>query len=460
MIPLYRQFIPKLFAIVALILIPTTLFLSSGNTIFNNGAFSKTMSLKVNTLPAFSNIKIGNTDVGSLNTDIKISDGVNINLNITNKGYKDENWKVYSPKDQNSNLSFDPMFLLPNEGLSINSEYKITNIIDSNLALGTKDDKNYFIPYDFAGLKTGIEIKQPIQDLSTKPIKLDDRSYFFDSSKLMLHNYKEKLSIVSFDNLPFKIKKLIKVTDNILLILNAENKLYTYNIDTLEYKFLVENAYDIQPIQNSNSGFLLTNLGIFRLDRGFVPTSDNFVSSKANFLLPAEGVIKELYNTAFKPVFKLTQIQNGVVLLINNNLFINQEGIKDWKLIERNVSNHFIMDNKIMYLDKDFNLKLLDIYEQFIYYVTTFDPDKSDYTYLYYSQDWSRIMFYSNNKIQSTFFNKNFLPYLPTSPVISSKPITWLDSQYCYHEVVEKSQFCISNGVLKQYRNVNFVPLF
>ena len=460
MIPLYRQFIPKLFAIVALILIPTTLFLSSGNTIFNNGAFSKTMSLKINTLPAFSDIKIGNTDVGSLNTDIKISDGVSINLGITNKGYSDENWKIFSPKDQNSNLTFDPLFMLPNEGLSLNSEYKITNIIDSNLALGTKDDKNYFIPYDFAGIRQGIEIKQPIEGLSTRPIKLDERSYFFDSSKLLLHNYKEQLSIVSFEKLPFKINKLIKITDNTLLIINNENKLYTYNVDTLEYKFLVENAYDLQPIQTTNSAYLLTGQGIFKLDKGVVPTADNFVYSKANFLLPPEGVLKEFYNTSFKPVFQLHQIQNGVVLLINNNLYINQEGIREWKLMEKNISHHFIIDNKIIYLDKNYNLKLIDIYEQFIYYITTFDPDKSDYTYLYYSQDWSRVMFYSNNKIQSTFFNKNFLPNLPTSPVISSKPITWLEGQYCYTEIVEKSQFCISNGKLKQYRNVNFIPQF
>jgi hypothetical protein len=460
MIPTYRQFIPKLFAIVALILIPVTIFLSSGNTVFNNGAFSKTLSLKINTLPAFSNIKIGSTDVGSLNTDIKISDGVNVNLSITNKGYKDENWKIYSPKDQNSILTFDPLFMLPNEGLTLNSEYKITNIIDTNLALGTKDDKNYFIPYDFSGIKQGVEIKQPITDLSTKPIKLDDRSYFFDSSKLLLHNYREQLSIVSFEKLPFKINKLIKVTDNYLLILNNENKLYTYNIDTQEYKFLVDNAYDLQPISSSNSGCLLTSLGIYKLDKGYIPTPENFVASKANFLLPPEGVIKELYNTSFKPVFNLTQIQNGVVLLINNNLFINQEGIKDWKLIEKNISLQTIVDNKIMYLDKDFNLKLVDIYEQFIYYVTTFDPDKSDYTYLHYSQDWSRIMFYSNNKIQSLYFNKNFIPNLPTSPILSTKPNTWLESQYCYQEIVEKSQFCVSNGVLKQYRNINFVPLF
>jgi hypothetical protein len=454
MIPNYRKFIPKIFAIVAIFLIPITLFLSSGNTLSNSNGFSKSTSLKINTIPAFSNIKIGNNNIGNFNSDIKILEGVNTEISITKNGYKTEFWNLSTPVNQNSFLSFDPLFLMPEKGIEFKSEYNIINIIDKNLAIGMKNDKYYVVSFDFSGISNHYLIEGNL-DFTETPIKLDDKSYFFPKSRIIISNENDKYKVTNLSKLFIADNKVLKTSDDSLIILTKDNKLFNYNLKTDVLKYLREGCYDISNFKNNNVAYIMCDNGIFKIDRGSVVSQDLFIDNKIFYYSPIKTAIN---SNIVNNKFEILNTQSGVAMLYNGTLFINQEGVREWKAISSNIKQSVVIDNKILFLDEDFNLKMVDIYEQYIYYITTFVNNKEEGNKLYYSNDWSRAILYSNSSVQSIFLNKNFIPNLPTTPIIYSKPIEWINQQRCYPEVVEKTQFCLSNNLIIQYRNINFVP--
>jgi hypothetical protein len=457
MIPSYRKYIPKIYTVIAFILIPTTLFLSSGST-FNNAGFSQSMSLKVNTLPAFSNIKIGNYPVGNFSSDIKILDGVTTNINLNKDGYLSENWDIYAPKNQNSILNLDPLYLLPINSLKLESDFQFLTILDTNIAMAKKEDKFFIVNYDITGIKNAFQLKENFNYSGSKSIQLDGRSYYLPNSNIVITNLNDEFKVINLSELFVKTKKVFKTTDNEIIILTDDNKVFTYNIINKNLTFAYNQCFDGQESKETNFTFLLCDIGIVQLNKGNILSSDNFNQQKVSFKLPLEGIIKDLYqknNTSFK----ITTSSIGTVLLINNNLYINQEGLKEWKSIENAVIDYTTFDSKILFFNNNKLLKLIDVNDQFIYPMGFFDQIESldDLKVVFY-QPWSRIMLINPNSISSIHYSQNYLPNLITTPSTRPQISTWITNQNCFDKIINKSQVCIENGNLNVYRNVSFLP--
>ncbi len=458
MIPSYRKFIPKLYAIIAVIAIPLIIVLSSGNTVNQSNNIINSSTIKVNALPAFSNIKIGDSNINTVNSDIKILENTATTISVEKENFLKETWDLFSPKGINTLVNLDPVYLLPAKPIEIQSEYNIKNILDFTLTVSEKDAKTYLLPYDISSFKTPIPLDVSYEKISSRPIKLDTRTFFFPNSKCVIYNLNEKYFALDLNTLLTDITYVTKINDNSLLLNNKNRDLYQYNLESKELKFITNDTYSIQTLEESNSVFVLTEQGIFKIDRGAVLTQDYFQSSKVSFRNQIEGINKTLYQSQDKNDFGIKFLNNATILKFNKNLYVNQEGIKEWKLLAKNINQFTTSDSKVFYLDENYNLMSLDVYEQQLFYVGSFKKEDSLDSKLYYSPDWNRILFYSNNIIQSLYYNKNHIPTLPSSPILYNQKNDWLLNHYCYAGIVEKSQFCIQDNKLKIYRNVNFLP--
>ncbi|MGL4759536.1 MAG: hypothetical protein ACRCXZ_09455 [Patescibacteria group bacterium] len=456
--PFYRKIIPKLFTLTAIILLPMLIFLASGNTLTNGKEVTPTTTLKVNTIPSLSTIKIGGKQVNSIAADIKIIENTDTSISVEKDGFMSENWNLYT-KTENSLIDLDPLYLLPNKPNIYNSQYSIFNIVDTNLVLAEKDSAIYAIQFDFGGLKEPKKIDTKKELVDTKSIKIDSKTIYFPSSQSVLLIEDNSFKILNINQILAKPKFVSKINNNLLLIINENNQLYSYNINTKELTFQFFPAYSIQSYEDNNSIFILTNLGILKFDRGSAISPDNFLSSKAMFKLPLEAINNNLYKSQQKNDFGLKIINNGTLLKYNSNLYLNQEGVKEWKLIKENIKDFINNDSRIIFLAEDHKLFVLNVYEQQLYLIGQLNKDINESTKLRYIPQWRRIFYYSENKIQSIFYDKDFLPNNPASPTILSQPLTWLENQNCFQNVLENSQFCIHENKLKQYKNVSFIPI-
>lgn len=456
--PFYRKIIPKLYTGLAIIIIPLLIFVSSGSTFNQDNFFTSSSTIKVNPIPAFSEVSIGGVKINNFSSDIKILQDTNTDLVINKQGYLKEKWDIYTPKNNNSLLNLDPVYLLPTTANILNNKYSMFNIIDNNLSLGEQDGKIYLIPFDVNGTKSPIELLAKKEMLDTKAIKLDNRSYYFPSSQSLLHTINDKYEVININSLLSNPKNICKITDNILLILNQKNQLYSYNFETKILNFLSSNIYSLQHIEDNNSIFVLSDLGIIKIDRGTNLNSDIFLSAKVSYKSPLEKIDKSKYKSAFNNDFKIRQTGTATILKFNGNLYLNQEGLKEWKLIRTNIKDFQAFESKIFIIGEDSKVFTLDIYEQTYEYITTFGNEINETSKLKFIPEWNRIFLYSENNIQSVYYNKKYYPSLPNSIAVVPEINKWLENHNCYQNLSEKSQFCLHENKIKVYRNVNLLP--
>lgn len=465
MIPTYRKYIPKIFIIFSILIIPITLYLSSGN-VFNSDqfTFSKSMTLKFNTIPGFVNLKVNNSKIGLFNSDLRVSDGVTSEISLSKDDFVEEVLQVHSPKSLNSSLAYDPYYLLPKISNEIKSELSVIRLIDSNLGIGTKDSKTYLFNYDFTGIKNQYLIDSTNKEIDFKDNsiqKLNDKSFYFVESNILVYANQDSYKMLDLNNLPIKVKKIAKFVDNKILINTVDNKLYDYNISDMSYTFLTDGVYDLQPLTDNNVGFVYSDIGIFRIQRGDLINQDQFIVPRVSYKLPLEGYdLTKTNQRTYDSSNYIYQSEASTVLKFNNKLFVNQEGIKGWKLVDSNVLKQVIVNNKVFILDNNLDLKVLDLTNQFYSYIATFAKMESNTLKLVYSSQWSRIMLYTDENVQSIPISSQYVPYLATSPVISLKPTLWLRDQSCFAGIIEKSQYCTNGKNLLQYRNVNLINGF
>jgi hypothetical protein len=459
MIPSYRKFIPKLFFVIAVITIPLIIILSSGNAVNQNNSITNSSTIKINALPAFSDIKIGEKSINTLNSDIKIIENTSTSISIEKENFQKEIWDFYSPKGVNSLVNLDPVFLLPLKSVDLQSEYNIKNILDNNIAISEKDGKLFLSPFDLTSIKTPFPIDVSLDKVNNRALKIDSKTFYFPISNILIYNLGDKYQILELAKVLSNINFVAKISDTNLLVSNTNHELYNYNFETKEFKFLTTGVYSMQAYEENNSIYILTDNGIYKVDRGSVVTSDIFQQSKIVFKNQSEGIDKSKYTKQAKNNFAIKYLSNATLLKFNGNLYINQEGIKEWKLIAKNINQFTVADSKVFYLDENYNLLSLDVYEQQFFYIGSFKKDESNEAKLVYSNEWSRVLFYSGNSIQSIYYNKNYIPTIASSPILYNIKNDWLQDNFCYSAIVEKTQFCVRENKLKLYRNVNFLPV-
>jgi hypothetical protein len=457
MIPRYRKFIPPLFALFCVVIIPVTVFLSSGS-LFNltNNTFGNSLSIKINTVPNWVTSKVNNTELGLFNSEFRVPDNVLSSVSLNKVGFLSENISVIGPTNNNSALVLDPIYLLPTTSTLFDSTLSITQLIDYNLGIGQMNGKNYVFNYDFAGIKSPSLISySDTTDFTKNIVKLDDRLYYLVGTNKLLRFVNNSYQIDTIDNVPFDIKKIISNMDKSILIMTTNNRLYEYNINSREYSLLSDGVYDMQEFKNTNSSYILTNLGILRVDRGVGLSLDSFQISKIKYKLPDELINNLQCDSVCKVELGIDFLDNSVFLKLGSNLFIYQDSVKDWRLIDSQVHKFYITEGRVFILDKEGFVKVLNVDEQYFSVIDKLDFQPDSNTSIFYSKSWSRIMIYNSTNVYSTPYNLKYIPNLSTSPNVTWNIQRWLSNSRCYSLVADQSQYCIQDSKLRQYKNVN-----
>lgn len=455
-IPNYRKFIPKLFLLFCIFVIPLSVFFSTGNLInFDSNNYSQTLSLKINTIPSFGNVIVNDKNLGSYNSDIRIVSGIASNIKISKEDFLNEEFDIYGPKSENSIMLLDPLFLLPNKANSVinnNSKDNITTkIIDKNLAISKKENKYYVTSFDFSGIKVNQEILTDRQNLGVFK-KIDDRFFYLPDINSIMYPNEDKYKIQELDNIALRIRSIVKINDSQLLLLTDDNELYSFNFSNSSFNFVRSDVFALQGFDDNNSVFVLLKEGLIKLERGIEPTTDLLYRVNIPFYYEVELVDSII-------AFQVKYIKNGIIMLINQDLYFKQDNLNSWKRASINVHKVIANLNTAYYLTNDGSLFVFRTDEQFVNFLGRLQKTLKKNSTLEYSKDWSKVLYYTDDYIESFSVNSDFVANLSTSPTIIVRSNIWLENNNCYPRIIEKTQFCIKEDNLVQYRNVNLFPI-
>ena len=490
-----------IFAIFFVICLPFMVILSLGYSInTKNSQLRNSLSIKINTIPQQANITINDELKSKSPSDLSVPENQNLDLKVQLDGFATQQFKLASENDSNSMIDLSGLWLLPlkndkingpdfdtisiiNENLAITQSKKpieIESTVESTLSLSNSSSSASSISVSSASALSTVTTQKPsfiqsfglsgfdsapqlivsqdklnaksnslpqleqslvnkLTDKTTKWLKISNSGFFANNTLLLKRE--GFWQIIDLSKFNINVSKALKIDDNHLLFLDNQKKLWVFDSDNLDLKFIDQNVDNIISSGSPNKIWLWRYNSIFKFNPSDLLNASNFDWNKGLFL--KNGLIGDEVGGVFdiQNVFQGTAIQIGKYIF-----YVPDYRDSQWQLLTTNTKLFATENETLFWLDNDNNLTSFNLYNNSKKLITTLPvlPESMGFV-----KDWNRLVFYSTNSVSSIWFNKEIV----NNGVKSYYLNTWIENQQCFHKVINKAQYCVNNGNLVVYKN-------
>jgi hypothetical protein len=467
-IPNYKNTLTKIFVIFFVVALPIIFVLASGYLPnFEGGSLSsvnKTMTVAFNLSPYLSKIEINNQEIGSFTDSIRVKDGTSIDIKFQKEGYVKESINLFAPTNVNTYYKFNPLALLPSNPIIITdggvktSGYKFYGFFGNNRVLFSKpmSPKIYSGELD-SSLLAGVEEVAGLFDednLFDYKILSKTDIYFKKSNKILTLNLdKNKYEALDLKPLGLDIKSIIKYDDNSVYILTKTGNLYNYQIKTKLFKLVDVNISFVSYQPENNFAFVIKEGLVYKINTQTTITLDdlskNYIADLNNML--AKNTITQIDS------FDLVEAEIAKVVKLNNFLFVKNSSTKDYVTYSNKIIDLYEVDKKLLIIETDGIIKMLDLYQSYIYKIASIDPkiltNNPDIT-ISYNTAWGRIFLTSATNMFSLIFDINYNYNELNSVIVKPELTTWQQGKNCAKKTINQAYICIKDDIIEGYKNI------
>lgn len=450
------------FAIFFVTCLPFLILFSLGYSLnFKNPEIKNSLSVKLQTIPSGADILANEDKKGQSPIDLAISENQNINLKIRLKEYFTEEFTI-SSGDNNSIVNLSNLWLLPLKSENIsNINFEVIQIISDNIALVKSNDRLWLQSFSLAGFdntpqliqtenkssakdidfpKMEIKYQQKLNDNQSPWQKISNSAFYRDN--LLLWKREGFWQFIDLKKIDIDVKKIAKIDDNHLAILEVGKKLWVFNPDTTEIKFIDQGIETMQSAGNPNRIWLWRYNTLFRFNPADI-LSGNLDWNRNLFL--KNGLIADEIDGTFdvQNVFQGTAVQVGKYIF-----YVPDSKENQWQLLTTKTKQFATENETLFWIDDNNNLTSINLYNGYKRYITTLGYTPTSFGFV---KEWNRLVFYSPNSVGSIWYNKDVL----NSDIKIYNNSTWINNQQCYNKVISKVQYCVENKALVVYKNNN-----
>jgi hypothetical protein len=452
------------FAIFFIVCVPFLVLFSLGYS-FNlkNPEIKNSLSVKIQTIPNGADISTGEEIKGQTPIDLSINENQNVNLKVRLKEYFSEEF-VVSSDSKNGIVDLSNLWLLPAKSEKIsNPQNEVIQIISENLAI-IKSKNNFWIQsFGLSGFDNNTQAIQESNTLSAKTItlpelspnsqeflldtkkywqKISDTYYYRDNTLLIKKDGFWQIKNLSESN-NITIKKVAKIDNANLSILDNEKKLWILNLENLDLRFVDQGIDSMQSAGTPNKIWLWKYNTLYRFNPSDILT--NNLDWNRNIFLK-NGLIGDEVGGKFdvQNIFQGTAVQVGKYVLYTPDYKENQ-----WQLLATNTKQIATENETLFLIDETNNLSSYNLYNNTQRFILTLNETPVSFGYV---KEWNRLVFYSMDGVSSTWYNKEI--FNPNIKVYRNN--SWIQNQQCYSKVIAKVQFCVEDKTLVVYKNNGF----
>ena len=448
----YRALFFRTFVLFFLIIIPFLVLFTLGYDLnFNKNSLSQSLLISVDTIPKSALVNNKGTQISTIPAEISTQNDKTTKLEISEPGFYTEKFSFFSKSPSNSVAKISSLTMMPERYESLSSpasNQEFISLLNDNLLL-LKEKENYFLKtYSFGGAQNkNIEISNPdaVILINNYNIDLGGVFWFPDSKAIMLKN-NNAWELKNLAKFPFSVADISKKDDS-LVLLNSDNQLWIYDINTRLLRFVESNVNGLSMTKNPNILWVLKGKEVYRYDenQSLLVATEN---DKPSFVLEQSLTGSVGHNT-----FEVANVYQGIAFRYGDVITYIPDFDKSKPfVVASGAKSLYAVGSVIFWLDKDSKLTIVNLELKSETLVTGVDLDKTkpfERVSFFYYVPWKRLFIYSDNKDYTMWYDKD----TANSSIIRYYP-QLQSSGSCLPLVLEKNQFCIESGSLVSYRNL------
>jgi hypothetical protein len=447
-----RQTYFRVFTIFFVIITPFLVLYTLGyNLNLDKKELSSTLLVNVETLPIGANVKINNNPISNTPAEITLQKDKKYEINISKKGFYDEDVSIFSDSQENITTSLKNLSLFPSDSSLLakpEADTKYESLLNENIMLITKNGEYFLQPFSFGGVQSApifVENPSKIFLKNTQDLDFLNPGYWFKSDNVLLTNLNSKWTLINMGEGLRKANTVLAVSEDQFLVLDTEKNLWTFNPLTKEWIWLENNITAINYTKSNSFVWILKGLGISRFqvlqNKNIVPQPQSYVE------------FSKLYEMN-EPVesFQVLSAHQGVAIRTNSDIiYIPDYDLKNKVVITNNAKKLFVSGSMIFWIDGDNNLFSYNFLFDSDKFLTKLDAEIVDKIHFFYFPGWKRVALYGANEMVSLWLDKE----VANSSIIYQKPVV-ISGVQCQKLVQEKTQFCLKDGNLVSFNNSRF----
>jgi hypothetical protein len=447
-----RQTYFRVFTIFFVVITPFLVLFTLGyNLNLNKKELSSTLLVNIETLPIGANVKINNNQISTTPTEITLQKDKKYNINISKKGFYDEDVSVFSDSQENITTSLKNLSLFPTDSpLLAKPEVgtKFETLLNENTMLITKNGEYFLQPFSFGGIQsTPIVIENPSKVMlkNTQDVDFLNPGYWFKSNNVLLTNINSKWTLITMGEGLRKASTVLAVSEDQFLVLDTDKNLWSFDPLKKEWISVENNVTAIDYTKSNSFVWMFKGLSISRFqispNKKTVPQPQQYIefSKLYEMTKPAES-------------FQVFSAHQGVAIRTNTDIiYIPDYDMKNKVVITNNAKKLFVSGSMLFWIDGDNNLFSYNFLFGSDKLLTKLDAETVDHVHFFYFPGWRRISLYGNNKMVSLWLDKE----VANTSITYQKPVV-INGVQCQQLVQEKTQFCLKDGNLVSFNNSRF----
>jgi hypothetical protein len=449
------------FAIFFVICLPFLVVFSLGFS-FNirNPEIKNSLTIKVQSTPSEAIISTFDQPKGKTPIDLSVPESQNVNLKIERKDFVKEQFAVSADAKKNSFVDLSGLWLLPTASENfVDKDSEPIQIVSESLLINKRKEQYFVQSFGLAGYDNEPQIITSEAKISSKPLelpklnsevatkieekntywkKIADQTFYKDN--LFLHRRDNFWQIIDLNSVNLKATKVLKLNDKLALLLDAEKKLWLFNVDTQETKFLDKGINAISSLGMSNNIWVWRDRAIHKIN------PNNFINSNINW---NDSVILKngLVDDEIGGKFDVQNLFQGVAVQVGKYVFyIPDYRDTQWQLLATDVLLIATENETIFWLDQSNNFSTQNMFNGNKRFLMSLQVTPNSFGYI---KDWNRIVFYYDSRVDSLWYNKE----IPNKGVKSFSFNNWINEQKCFNKVINRVQYCLKENILQVYKN-------
>jgi hypothetical protein len=463
----YRTFLFTIFAGFFVVSFPFLIIYSLGYDLnFRSQSLQNSLTAYIQTVPRGANIptkqRIYKTPI-----ELKINPNQFTEVSVESDEFVTEKF-VFSSTDQNAAVRVDNLWLLPNTAsntVSVAEGFSPVNFLSDRYALLERDSRMYIQGYNFGGLESEpseLDLDYSDDFKNTRwEMLLEDIFWHPGLNILLSRTSSNDWRVVDLSALPFSVSSVANISPTQVLLMSRTGSLWLYNLETEVYVFLDNGIDGLSFTDSPDNIWVLKYDSIYRVDRSNSEVLVENFNLESN-LHASFAQIGDLSQRIKEPDFEKFVSKNlflGLMFKINDTTFyISDSDSSLMQIITQDAIAVGTSNSTVFYLDEDLVLNSYNLFNKdwqtfgslFEYLGEDFDP--SDVRINYY-QTWNRVIIYDLDQVISIWFDTTNV----NTPIVQYFPVSWIQDEYCYFEIIDNNQFCFNDNNLKFYKN-NSIP--
>ncbi len=441
----------RIFTIFFIIVVPfLSLFTLGYNVNLEKQEVANSLLLRTETLPRGAKLTINDANKASTPTEQSINNNTPYSVSITQNGYREERFDIFSNQSSNTTATLATIPLIPQNPSILSSlppEIIPITLINEATILLQYQNTLYTQRFVFNGLigdKTKVLNDDNVIISNPQQMRRIGKGYWFEKDNVYLYSKNDIWNIKSFNKLPFNIQKIITIKEDELLVLDINKSLWKLDVNTFTYQSLSTNISGLSQSKNNNILWILQGKDIYRSSLGQI-TSNELRADKF-------GTLNKLYESkSLANDFSIFEVDQGVII---------KEGIKVSYLADidnstktplvlgEDIEKVFAFNNLVVLVDVKGNIMIYNLSFALERYIGVVPQEDIDYLNVYYDYHWKRLMIYSSFTLMTVWYDKD----IENLPVTKYYPNT-IENAHCLPAVVEKHQFCLRDSQLISFTN-------